>query len=64
MNCILGIMAKIAPQMNMFVVGMQLKVFVGLVLLFLTMQLFAGAADFLFDEMHTFTKYFVQAMAA
>ena len=49
---------------NMFVVGMQLKVFVGIVLLFLTMQLFAGAADFLFDEMHTFTKYFVQAMAA
>ena len=64
LNCVLGIMAKVAPQMNMFVVGMQLKVFVGLVLLFLTMQLFAGAADFLFDEMHTFTKYFVQAMAA
>ena len=63
-NIVLGILAKIAPQMNMFVVGMQLKVFVGLVLLFLTMQLFAGAADFLFDEMHTFTKYFVQAMAA
>ena len=63
-NIVLGILAKIAPQMNMFVVGMQLKVFVGLVLLFLTMQLFAGAADFLFDEMHTFTKYFVRAMAA
>ena len=35
LNCVLGIMAKVAPQMNMFVVGMQLKVFVGLVLLFL-----------------------------
>ena len=25
MNCILGIMAKVAPQMNMFSVGIQLK---------------------------------------
>ena len=64
LNCVLAILAKVSPQMNMFVVGMQRKGFVGLVLLFLTMQLFAGAADFLFDEMHTFTKYFVQAMAA
>ena len=30
LNVILGILAKIAPQMNMFVVGMQLKVLTGL----------------------------------
>lgn len=29
-NVILGILARIAPQMNMFVFGMQLKVFAGL----------------------------------
>ena len=29
-NIILGILAKVAPQMNMFVIGMQLKIFVGL----------------------------------
>ena len=25
LNCILGILAKVAPQMNMFAVGMQMK---------------------------------------
>ena len=25
LNCILGIMAKVSPQMNMFAVGMQMK---------------------------------------
>ena len=33
-NVILGILARIAPQMNMFVFGMQLKVFAGLSLIF------------------------------
>ena len=28
-NVVLGILARIAPQMNMFVIGMQLKIFVG-----------------------------------
>lgn len=63
-NIVLGILAKIAPQMNMFVIGMQLKVLTGLFLVFITLQLFAGAADFLFEEMHTLTKYFIQSMAA
>lgn len=63
-NIILGILAKIAPQMNMFVVGMQLKVMVGLFLLFITFQLFAGVADFLFEEMHTLTNNFIQSMAS
>lgn len=62
-NIVLGILARIAPQMNMFVVGMQLKVFVGLFLVFISLQMFAGAADFIFEEMHTLTKYFVQSMA-
>ena len=35
LNCILGIMAKVAPQMNMFAVGMQMKVMVGLTVLFI-----------------------------
>lgn len=63
LNVILGILAKVAPQMNMFVIGMQLKVFVGLTLLFLLMPLFPGITDFLFDEMQMLTKLFMQAIA-
>ncbi len=32
-------MAKVAPQMNMFAVGMQMKVLLGLTVLFLTVML-------------------------
>lgn len=59
-NIVLGILAKIAPQMNMFVIGMQLKIIVGLFLVFVTMQLFAGVTDFLFEEMQKLTQYFIQ----
>jgi len=51
LNCILGVMAKVSPQMNMFAVGMQLKVLVGLVIMFITIGLFINVSDFIFDEM-------------
>ena len=51
LNCVLGIMAKVSPQMNMFAVGMQLKVLAGLIILFLTIELFINVSDFIFDEM-------------
>ena len=50
LNCILGVMAKVAPQMNMFSVGIQLKVLVGLVVLFLTIFLLPTVVQMLFDE--------------
>ena len=51
LNCILGIMAKIAPQMNMFSVGIQLKILLGFLVLFLTIQLLPYVSDFVFTEM-------------
>lgn len=51
LNAILGIMAKVSPQMNMFAVGMQLKVLVGLVIMFITIGLFINVSDAIFDEM-------------
>ena len=51
LNCILGIMAKVSPQMNMFAVGMQLKVLLGLVVMFLTVSLLPSVANFIFTEM-------------
>lgn len=50
-NAILAIMAKVAPQMNMFVIGMQLKVFVGFTVMLVVVQLIPSVADMIFDEM-------------
>ena len=62
-NVILGILARIAPQMNMFVFGMQLKVFAGLSLIFILMNFLPGITDFLFNEMQTLTKLFMVSLA-
>ncbi|MDE6903447.1 MAG: flagellar biosynthetic protein FliR [Lachnospiraceae bacterium] len=62
LNCILGIMAKVSPQMNMFAVGMQLKVLCGLVIMFLTIGLLTNAADFIFDEMKRMIVFMVKGM--
>lgn len=50
-NVVLGVLAKAAPQMNMFVVGMQIKVLAGLVILVLVIQSFPMVSDYVFDEM-------------
>ncbi len=55
-NTILAILSRIAPQMNMFVIGMQIKIFVGLIVLILIMGLVPSVADFIFNEMVTMLK--------
>jgi flagellar biosynthetic protein FliR len=50
-NTLLAILAKIAPQMNMFVIGMQIKIFVGLIVLAMIMELIPSVADKIFNEM-------------
>ena len=57
-NVVLGVLAKVAPQMNMFVIGMQLKLFVGLFVLFLVIGMIPAITDFVFHEM----KYIVNDM--
>ncbi|MDQ0299147.1 flagellar biosynthetic protein FliR [Salibacterium salarium] len=47
----LGMMSRAVPQMNVFVVGLPLKLFVGLPLLAVTLPGFFMAVDHLFDEM-------------
>ncbi len=36
LNAVLGVLAKVSPQLNMFAVGMQMKVLVGLAILLVT----------------------------
>ncbi len=62
LNAILGVLAKISPQMNMFAVGMQLKVLVGLGILFLTVGMLPQAADYVFVEMKRMIVSFVEGM--
>ncbi len=51
LNAILGVLAKVSPQMNMFAVGIQLKILVGLVVLFLSASMLPSAANFIFQQM-------------
>lgn len=62
LNAVMGIMAKVAPQMNMFAVGLQLKVLVGLCVLFITIGMLPGIADFIYTEMKTMMASFVESM--
>ncbi len=62
LNAVLGILAKVSPQMNMFAIGLQLKVFVGLSVIFLTLFLLPRAADIIFTEAKKMTVSFVEAL--
>lgn len=50
-NAVLAILAKVAPQMNMFVIGIQLKVLIGLAVLVVITGQLDSIADFVFDQM-------------
>ncbi len=61
-NTILAILAKVAPEMNMFVIGMQLKVFIGLAILLIIVGLIPSVADAIFNEMMEMLKGAVEWM--
>ncbi len=62
-NVVLGILAKIAPQMNMFVVGMQMKVFAGLCILYVIVGMIPAVSDFVFEEMRKMIVVVTEALA-
>ena len=62
LNCVLGIMAKVAPQMNMFSVGMQLKVLVGFMVIFLTVFLLPDVANMILKEIKTMVRLIAEGM--
>ena len=61
-NCMLGVMAKVSPQMNMFAVGIQIKAMVGMVVIFITVRVLPKAADMVFVQMKTNIATVVKAM--
>lgn len=62
LNAILGVLAKVSPQLNMFAVGIQIKILTGLGVLFLTIGMMPGAADFIFTQMKRIVAAFVEGM--
>ncbi|MCR5503369.1 MAG: flagellar biosynthetic protein FliR [Lachnospiraceae bacterium] len=63
LNAVLGVLAKVSPQLNMFAVGMQIKVLVGISVLFLTVALLPKAADMIYTEMKTMVASMVEGMS-
>ena len=50
-NVVLGVLSRAAPQMNMFVVGMQVKVLVGILILVIIVPTIPTITNFVFDTM-------------
>ncbi|MCI9346847.1 MAG: flagellar biosynthetic protein FliR, partial [Lachnospiraceae bacterium] len=55
-------LAKVSPQLNMFAVGMQLKVLVGLGILFLSVRMLPTLSDNVLTQMKRMIVSFVEGM--
>ena len=64
LNAVLGILAKVSPQLNMFAVGIQMKVLVGFCILFVTTAMLPDAAGFIYEQMKRMVVSFVRVMSA
>ena len=62
MNVVLGIMAKVAQQMNMFSVGIQIKILSGLFILYLMVYLFPEVCRFVFTQMSDMIRQTVEGL--
>lgn len=62
LNAVLGVLAKVSPQLNMFAVGIQMKVLVGICILFLSTAMLPGAADLIYEQMKHMVVTFTEAI--
>lgn len=51
-DVLLGIFAKTIPQMNVFIVGMPLKILVGIAIIIITLPLFFSTLQYIFSNMY------------
>ncbi len=61
-DIVLGIVSKTIPQMNVFLLGMPIKIFIGLILLLTTIPSFAYIVSQLTDTMNTDIYKFLKDM--
>lgn len=62
-NTVLAILAKVAPQMNMFVIGFQLKIMVGLLVLLIIVSTLPTVGNFIFEEMKELLELIIKSLA-
>lgn len=63
LNCILAILARIAPQMNMFVIGMQLKIFTGIAVIFVVIVMLPSVSNYIYIEIKDIMVSLVEGMS-
>lgn len=63
LNAILGILTKVSPQLNMFAVGIQIKVLVGLGVLFLSTSMLPAAGEILYENMKHMVVLMVEGLS-
>ena len=62
MNIVLALLAKLAPQMNMFSVGIQLKLLMGLAVIMVTVTLLPDVCNFITTQMRQLIVSMVEGM--
>lgn len=58
----LGILARTVPQMNVFIVGLPLRIIVGLLSLIFIMPGFVNTLDYVFDKLYAFIGIVLRSM--
>lgn len=62
MNIVLGLLAKLAPQMNMFSVGIQLKLLAGISVIAITMGMLPDICNFISTQIQQMVVSMVEGM--
>lgn len=62
MNIVLGLLAKLAPQMNMFSVGIQLKLLAGLSVIMVVVTLLPDICNFITTQMQKMMVSIVEGL--
>ena len=61
-NVVLGILAKVSPQMNMFSVGIQIKIVIGLSVMLITVIMLGDASNYIYINIKELMNEFVYSM--
>ena len=62
-NVVLGILARTMPQMNIFMVGMPLKIVIGIIIILLSLRFFIPYSETVFDKMFKSIYEFMQILS-
>lgn len=61
-DVVLGVISRTIPQINIFVVGMPLKILVGILVIILTIPMFIGFVDYMINGMNSEMLQFMKDM--